>query len=82
MSRDLTAALWPAARLGEALHSLATHSRLLTKAAQLTDPRGNRLSAPLDVFSEVAWTGYANATIAGQVAPVLRDLLSQRSLLD
>jgi len=48
----------------------------------VTDPRGNRLSAPLDVFSEVAWTGYANATIAGQVAPVLHDLLSQRSLLD
>ena len=48
----------------------------------MTDPRGDRLSAPLDVFSEVAWTGYANAKLAEQVAPVLRDQLSQRNLLD
>ena len=38
-----------------------------------TDPHGNRRSAPLDVVSDVAWIGYANATLAAQVEPALRD---------
>ena len=42
MSRDLTAALWPAERLGEALHSLANKSGLLGKSSHLPDP-GRRL---------------------------------------
>jgi hypothetical protein len=47
----------------------------------VTDPLGAPLSAPIDVFAEVAWTGYANPVLAAQVAPVLRDALERRNLL-
>jgi len=75
-------------RRGQA-HGICCHpydlcTELIAREAGVivTDPRGNRLSAPLDVFSEVTWTGYANPKLAGHVAPVLHDLLTQRSLLD
>ena len=54
MSRNLTAALWPAARLGEALHGLATKSGLLGKSSHLPDPSGNLDSASLGPWMETA----------------------------
>ncbi|HMO57429.1 MAG TPA: inositol monophosphatase [Roseiflexaceae bacterium] len=47
----------------------------------VTDHLGRRLTAPLDVTTDVAWAGYANPTIAGQVAPVLQQLLAEHKLL-
>lgn len=47
----------------------------------VTDEHGHLLAAPLDVTSNIAWIGYANATLQQQVAPVLREILLQRGLL-
>jgi hypothetical protein len=47
----------------------------------VADARGNRLSAPLDVFSPVAWVGYANPHIYAQVAPALQAIVGERGLL-
>ena len=44
----------------------------------VTDVWGDRLRAPLDTTSNVAWAGYANATLQGQIEPVLRRLLRER----
>ncbi len=54
MSRELSAALWPAARLGEALHALATKCGLLSKASPLADPHGNLDSQSLGPWMETA----------------------------
>lgn len=45
------------------------------------DAMGRRLSAPLDVFSEVAFVAYANDAIRGQVEPALRAALRSRGLI-
>ncbi len=47
----------------------------------ITNPRGEPLDAPLDVHTDVAWVGYANAGIQQQVEPGLRKVLSQRRLI-
>jgi hypothetical protein len=47
----------------------------------LTAPDGNRLNAPLDVASDVAWVGYANAAIRATVEPALQAALSRYGLL-
>jgi len=47
----------------------------------VTDPSGGRLSAPLDVFSDVAFVAYANPAIQSQVEPALRAALHKRRLL-
>lgn len=47
----------------------------------LTDPRGAPLDVPLDVVSDVAWVGYANAAIREIVEPVLQRVLRERGLL-
>jgi hypothetical protein len=41
------------------------------------DPAGDRLSAPLDTESDIAWMGFANEAIRGQVYPVLRQILAE-----
>lgn len=48
----------------------------------VTDEHGQRLAAPLDVSTNIAWIGYANRAIYQQVAPVLQTMLRQRHLLD
>jgi hypothetical protein len=40
-------------------------------------PDGRTLREPLDTTSCVAWMGYANATLARQVRPVLRRLMAK-----
>jgi fructose-1,6-bisphosphatase/inositol monophosphatase family enzyme len=47
----------------------------------VTGPSGDRLSAPLDVFTDVAWVGYANRSIREQVEPALLAALEERGLL-
>jgi fructose-1,6-bisphosphatase/inositol monophosphatase family enzyme len=39
----------------------------------VTDPWGDRLDAPLDTITPVAWAGYANRTLAELLGPVLAD---------
>jgi fructose-1,6-bisphosphatase/inositol monophosphatase family enzyme len=46
----------------------------------LTDPWGAPLDVPLDVRADVAWVGYANATLRQQVEPVLQAALARRGL--
>jgi hypothetical protein len=40
-------------------------------------PAGNQVDVPLDTTTPVAWTGYANATLAELARPVLRKLISE-----
>ena len=47
----------------------------------VTDPRGARLAAPLDVTSDVAWVGFANAELARSVGGALTAELAARGLL-
>ncbi|HEX4683123.1 MAG TPA: hypothetical protein VH277_10455 [Gemmatimonadaceae bacterium] len=47
----------------------------------ITDERGARLSTPLDVTTDVAWIGYANEAIRGQVWPALVAALIDHGLL-
>lgn len=46
----------------------------------LTDPRGAKLDVPLDLQTDVAWVGYANAHIRASVEPVLQEVLRERGL--
>jgi hypothetical protein len=48
----------------------------------VTDPYGRPLDAPLNVEADVAWAGYANAAIQGQVEPLLLRELRGRGLLE
>jgi fructose-1,6-bisphosphatase/inositol monophosphatase family enzyme len=47
----------------------------------VTDPRGARLAAPLDVTSDVAWVGFANADLARAVGGALTAELRARGLI-
>jgi fructose-1,6-bisphosphatase/inositol monophosphatase family enzyme len=47
----------------------------------VTDPRGQRLAAPLDVTSDVAWIGFANPALARSVGGALTAELLARGLL-
>jgi len=75
------------ARRGRALgicsHPYDLCTELIAREAGVvvTDPSGGRLSAPLDVFSEVAFVAYANDAIRAQVDPRLRAALRARGLL-
>ena len=47
----------------------------------VTDELGGRLTAPLDVTSDVAWVGYANEALKARIEPDLRRALTRRGLL-
>lgn len=47
----------------------------------VTDAAGRPLDAPLNVEADVAWAGYANGAIRGQVEPALRAVLRERGLV-
>ena len=68
--------------LGICSHPYDLSTELIAREAGVivTDPAGRPLAAPLDVFAEVAWVGYANAGIRAQVEPALRDALVARGL--
>ena len=68
--------------LGLCAHPYDLSTELIAREAGVivTDVAGGRLDAPLDVFSELAWIGYANAAIRAQVEPALREALGERGL--
>jgi hypothetical protein len=47
----------------------------------VTDARGRRLEAPLDVTTDLSWIGFANVAIRDQVWPVLTAALIEHGLL-
>ena len=46
----------------------------------VTDSRGGNLRAPLDVSTNIAWAGYANSHIRGEIEPLLQRALASRGL--
>jgi hypothetical protein len=44
----------------------------------VTDERGERLAAPLNVEADVSWVGYANAALHATIEPVLQAALTAR----
>ncbi len=77
---------WMAARglaLGICCHPYDLCTELIARelGVIVTNERGERLSAPLDVSAEVSWVGYANSHIRAQIEPLLRRALSKRGLL-
>ena len=68
--------------LGLCAHPYDLATELIAREAGVivTDGAGDRLNAPLDVFSEIAWIGYANGTIRAQVEPALREALRAAGL--
>jgi hypothetical protein len=48
----------------------------------VVDPDGSALRAKLDVKPDVAWVGYANAAIRGQIEPHLQNALRRRGLFE
>ena len=75
------------ARRGRALgicsHPYDLSTELIAREAGVlvTAPSGRRLSAPLDVFTNIAFMAYANEAIRSQVEPPLRAALRARGLL-
>ncbi len=69
--------------LGICSHPYDLGTELIAREAGVivTDPSGRRLSAPLDVFTDVAFVAYANEAIRWQVEPALRAALRARGLL-
>ncbi len=47
----------------------------------VTDEAGHPISAPLDVFTNLSWIGYANPALQEQLAPTLHALLAEHGLL-
>jgi hypothetical protein len=46
----------------------------------VTNERGGRLTAPLDVTTDVAWVGIANGELRDQLWPVLLAVLARHGL--
>jgi fructose-1,6-bisphosphatase/inositol monophosphatase family enzyme len=69
--------------LGICCHPYDLATELIAREAGVivTDAAGERLRAPLDVDSDVAWVGYANPAIRAQVEPLLQAALRRRHLL-
>jgi fructose-1,6-bisphosphatase/inositol monophosphatase family enzyme len=68
--------------LGLCAHPYDLATELVAREAGVivTDAAGERLRAPLDVFAEIAWIGYANDAIRAQVEPALREALRERGM--
>jgi fructose-1,6-bisphosphatase/inositol monophosphatase family enzyme len=47
----------------------------------ITNENGDLLAAPLSVGHDVAWLGYANASIRAQIEPVIQNALRKRGLI-
>jgi hypothetical protein len=68
--------------LGLCCHPYDLSTELIAREAGVivTDADGEQLAAPLDVFTDVAWIGYANVAIRKQVEPALSAALRERRL--
>lgn len=69
--------------LGICCHPYDICTALIAEAAGVivTDPSGSPLDAPLDVSANVAWAGYANKGVRGQIEPLLQAALARRGWL-
>jgi hypothetical protein len=61
-------------------YDLCTESIARAAGVIVTDERGQRLTAPLDVDSDVAWIGIANQGLRDHLWPALRDTLVEHGL--
>ena len=61
-------------------YDLCTESIARAVGVVVTDPRGERLTAPLDVTTDVAWIGFANESLRRLVYPALRESLAERGI--
>ena len=70
-------------RLGLCCHPYDLCTELIARelGVIVTDERGEPLQARLAVEPDVAWIGYANDRIRGQIEPLLRAELEKRDLL-
>jgi fructose-1,6-bisphosphatase/inositol monophosphatase family enzyme len=68
--------------LGICCHPYDLSTELVAREAGvvITDVAGGPLRAPLDVFTPVAWVGYANRALRDAVEPVLRSVLGDHGL--
>jgi len=87
-SADVRPLLVPGLRAAGAPTPLCAHpydlaTELVAREAGVivTDPAGDRLRAPLDVTTDVAWLGFANPQLAASVGDALRTELRARGLL-
>jgi hypothetical protein len=62
-------------------YDLCTELIARTVGVTVTGAHGRPVDAPLDVETDVAWIGYANGALRGQVEPVLLQLLIERGLV-
>ena len=71
------------AQLGICSHPYDLCTELIAREAGVivTNARGERLNAPLNVGADVAWVGYANERIRAQIEPVLQAALERRGLI-
>ena len=71
------------ATLGICSHPYDLCTELIAREAGaiITDVRGDRLNAPLNVDADVAWAGYANEQIRAQIEPLLKRALERRGLI-
>jgi len=58
-------------------YDICTELILREAGGIVESPEGKRLDAPLDTTTPVAWVGFANATLAREVRPVLRRLMEK-----
>jgi fructose-1,6-bisphosphatase/inositol monophosphatase family enzyme len=71
-------------RLGICCHPYDVCTELIARelGVIVTDPAGAPLGAPLRLEPEIAWVGYANAHIRGEIEPLLRRALRSRGLVE
>lgn len=63
-------------------YDLCTESIARAAGVIVTDERGGRLTAPLDVSTDVAWVGVANKALHDRLWPVLREVLANHGLME
>lgn len=79
---DLRPLVLPPQNAGLCCHPYDLCTELIAREAGIivTDHRGQRLSAPLDVTTGIAWIGYANQAIYLQIAQLLHTAMRQYQL--
>jgi hypothetical protein len=63
-------------------YDLCTESIARAAGVIVSDERGERLTAPLDVTTDVAWVGVASASLRERLWPVLREVLAEHGLVE
>jgi fructose-1,6-bisphosphatase/inositol monophosphatase family enzyme len=73
----------PLMRIGMCCHPYDVCTALIAREAGVvvTDAVGQSLRPPLDVRTDVAWAGFANAHIQSQIEPLLQAALRKRGLI-